>query len=82
MKKVVIQEGIHTISVYFPPDAVMLVLGRFAEGLTFIFDAGTINLDTVFSKDGEFNETEMEQLNKEAVNILQQYYQGTDDEYR
>ena len=82
MKKVVIQEGIHTISVYFPPDVVMLVLGRFAEGLTFIFDAGTINLDTVFSKDGEFNETEMEQLNKEAVNILQQYYQGTDDEYR
>lgn len=78
MKKTVIQEGVHTISVYFPPEAVMLVLGRFAEGLTIVFDIDGLKpeFDTAFVKEGEFDETEMGKLEAEALRIVLSYYSG------
>lgn len=78
MRKTVIQEGTHTISVYFPPDSVMLVLGRFGEGLTLVFDIDGLKpeFETAFVKDGEFDDAELAKLEAEALRIILAYYSG------
>lgn len=78
MRKTIVQEGVHTVSVYFPPDAVMLVLGRFAEGLTIVYDTDGLapEYDTAFVKDGEFSDEELEKLKREAYRIVVAYYSG------
>lgn len=78
MRKAIIQEGVHTVSVYFPPDAVMLVLGRFAEGLTMVFDTDGFQpeFDTVFAKEGEFTDDELKKLEQEAHRLVIAFYNG------
>lgn len=78
MRKTIVQEGVHTVSVYFPPDAVMLVLGRFAEGLTIVYDTDGLapEYDTTFAKEGEFTDEEMDKLKREAHRIVLAYYNG------
>lgn len=69
-----IQEGVHTLSVYFPPQVIDTVLGTSHDGVTMIFDRETFELEDRFYKAGQYATPQLEHLCERAVNLLREQY--------
>lgn len=69
-----IQEGVHTLSVYFPPNVIETVLGTSHDGVTMIFDRKTFELEDRFYQVGQYAAPQLERLCEKAVNMLKEHY--------
>lgn len=76
MREIAIQEGFHTVSVYFPPEVVEQVIKHSAEGLTVVFKSADLTYDTSFVKEGEYTEQELHLLIVKARDTMIEYYNG------
>lgn len=74
MDKICVQEGIHTFSVYFSPSKVGELLEVSQDGLTIIISRDTMALDTVFQKDDQYTQSEINTLVEHAEVIIEEIY--------
>lgn len=81
MRKTIVQEGVHTVSVYFPPEVVAETLNRpVKEGLTVVFQPPLLIHETTFMKEGEFSDREHQLLMVKARDTIITFYTGDDYE--
>jgi len=72
--QITIIEGTHTTSMYCPPKGVAKLVDRpIGNGITIIFDNNTMEVETVFEKDGELNNEEVKYLCEEMTEFLFQH---------
>jgi len=75
----VIQQGTHTLSVYFTPRDVDHLLGTLENshsGLTFVFELDTLDLIDTFQQEGDYTNEQLANLQVEAITILERTDEG------